>query len=293
MIAGEATASMTRKVPTVREIVEASLSASAPALKDRTVRGYRQIYDKRVLPWFGSRRVNAVTRADVQTWVTALHGAGLSPATVHHHYVALKKAFRFAQQDRLIAYNPCDGVKLPKAATVGDFAPRFLTAAEAERIAARLDATAPPYGLLVRFAAYTGLRAGELTGLRVRDLNLKAGHVEVRQTLARIGGVWKVSTPKSARSSRNCRSWSGLWCATSGSTSSPTRTALTLTRCCGRGGYRDRIWSRSIGCWIPARCCGTTYDRRSRPRDWPRCDSTTSGTRSPRSCSRRASLRTR
>ena len=177
--------------------------ASAPALKDRTVRGYRQIYDKRVLPWFGSRRVNAVTRADVQTWVTPLHGEGLSPATVHHHYVALKKAFRFAQQDRLITYNPCDGVKLPKAATVGDFAPRFLTAAEVERIAARLDATAPPYGLLVRFAAYTGLRAGELTGLRVRDLNLKAGHVEVRQTLARIGGVWKVSTPKSARSSRN------------------------------------------------------------------------------------------
>jgi integrase len=53
------------------------------------------------------------------------------------------------------------------------------------------------------FAAYTGLRAGELTGLRVRDLNLAAGHVEVRQTLARIGGEWKISTPKSARSSRN------------------------------------------------------------------------------------------
>jgi len=48
-----------------------------------------------------------------------------------------------------------------------------------------------------------GLRAGELTGLRVRDLNLTAGHIEVRQTLARIGGVWKTSTPKSAHSSRN------------------------------------------------------------------------------------------
>ena len=137
------------------------------------------------------------------TWVTALHGEGLSPATVHHHYVALKKAFRYAQHDRLIAFNPCDGVKLPKAATVNDFAPRFLTAAEVERVAARLDATAAPYGLLVRFAAFTGLRAAELTGLRMRDLNLTAGHVEVRQTLARIGGEWKVSTPKSARSSRN------------------------------------------------------------------------------------------
>ncbi|NYI41100.1 hypothetical protein [Demequina lutea] len=87
-----------------------------------------------------------MTRADVQTWVTALDGEGLSPATVHHHYVALKKAFRFAQWDRLIAFNPCDGVKLPKVATVDDFAPRFLTAAEVERVSARLDATAAPYG---------------------------------------------------------------------------------------------------------------------------------------------------
>jgi len=47
-------------------------------------------------------------------------------------------------------------------------------------------------------AAYTGLRAAELTGLRVRDLNLKAGHVEVRQTLQHIQGEWQVGTPKSS-----------------------------------------------------------------------------------------------
>lgn len=42
-----------------------------------------------------------------------------------------------------------------------------------------------------------------MTGLRVQDLNLAARHVEVHQTHARIGGVWKTSTPKSAGSSRN------------------------------------------------------------------------------------------
>lgn len=86
---------------------------------------------------------------------------------------------------------------------MADFAPRFLTASEVERVAARLDATAAPYELLVRFAAFTGLQDAELKGLRVRDPNLAAAHVEVRQTLARIGGEWKVSTPKSARSSRD------------------------------------------------------------------------------------------
>lgn len=199
---GGTTDLLVRNTKTVRDVVEASLIASRPGLKDRTYRSYVSIYNYRVLPAFGDRKIGAVTRAEVQAWVTALHGEGLSAATVHHHYVSLKKAFRYALDDRLIAYSPCDGVRLPKPATRETFAPVFLTTPQVEALAARLD-LAHPYGLLLRFAAYTGLRAGELTGLRVRDLNLKAGHVEVRQTLQRIGGEWRKGTPKSARSSRN------------------------------------------------------------------------------------------
>ena len=128
-----------------------------------------------------------------------LAASGLAAATVHHHYVALKKAFRHAIHDRLLTYNPCDGVKVPKPQTVTEFEPVFLTVAQIEAIAQRLDGQAP-YGLMVRFAAYTGLRAGELAGLRVRDLDLAHGHVNVRQTVQRIQGEWVVGTPKSKRS---------------------------------------------------------------------------------------------
>jgi len=159
------------------------------------------IYRNRVLPTFGKRKVTEVTRADVQAWVTALHGEGLAPQTVHHCYVSLEKAFRYAQDDRLISYNPCDSIRLPKNADAHDFAPVFLTPSEVETLAQHLD-TLAPYALLLRFAAYTGLRAAEITGLRIRDLNLKAGHVEVRQTLQRIDGEWQVGTPKSKRSTR-------------------------------------------------------------------------------------------
>jgi len=199
---GATTAPLVRRVLTVTQVVEASLEASRPGLKERTHRSYVSIYRNRVLPTFGKRKVTEVTRADVQGWVTALHGEGLAPQTVHHCYVALKKAFRYAQDDRLISYNPCDSIRLPKNADAHAFAPVFLTPAEVETLASYLDAVAQPYGLLVRFAAYTGLRAAEITGLRVRDLNLKAGHVEVRQTLQRIDGAWQVGTPKSRRSTR-------------------------------------------------------------------------------------------
>lgn len=199
---GESTDALTRNGKTVRDVVEASLEASRPALKQRTYLGYRRIYDNRVLPRFGKRKVSSLTRADVQSWVNELAGEGLAPATVHHHYVALQKAMRHAQHDRLIVHNPCDGVRLPKSHAADGFKPVFLSAAEVEALAAVLD-TQHPYGLILRFAAYTGLRAGELVALRVGDLNLKAGHVEVRRTLQRISGEWVLGTPKSARSTRN------------------------------------------------------------------------------------------
>jgi integrase len=199
---GNTTDLLVKNGKTVRQVIEASLAASKHELKPRTYNGYVAIYDNRILPKFGARKVGTLTRSDVQAWVGELHAAKLSPATVHHHYVALKKALRHALDDRLISYNPCDGVRLPKAHNADGFKPVFLTAAQVENLADLLDFQRP-YGLLVRFAAYTGLRAGELTGLRIRDLNLKAGHVEVRQTLQHIAGEWVVGTPKSARSTRN------------------------------------------------------------------------------------------
>ncbi|MBG0717566.1 site-specific integrase [Microbacterium sp. 2C] len=60
-----------------------------------------------------------------------------------------------------------------------------------------------PYDVLVRFMAYTALRAGEVAGPRVRDVDLAAGHVSVRQTAQHIAGEWVFGTPKSRRSSRD------------------------------------------------------------------------------------------
>ena len=62
----------------------------------------------------------------------------------------------------------------------------------------------PVYALVVRFAAYTGLRPGELEALRIRDINFMHRHVEVRrqvQFAPREG--WSYITPKSAAGSRD------------------------------------------------------------------------------------------
>jgi integrase len=200
---GEVTVPLTQSRVTVADVVAASLSASEPGLKPRTYDSYVRLYNGRILPEFGHKRVATVNRADVQAWVTRLAREGLAPATVQHCYVAMRKAMKHALHDRLIGYDPCAGVKLPKDhQSDAHFVPAFLSVAQIDTATERLRECAP-YDLMVRFMAFTGLRAGEVAGLRVRDVDLSAGHVSVRQTAQHIKGEWVYGTPKSRRSSRD------------------------------------------------------------------------------------------
>ncbi|MCJ1686209.1 site-specific integrase [Rathayibacter sp. VKM Ac-2927] len=200
--AGASTEPLAGRGKTFEAVLDASLAARSPRLKATTYEGYVLLYKARVVPHFGKQRIAAVTSEHVEKWIAGLIDQGLSTNTVRNHYVAVSKVFRYAVRHRLISHNPCDAVQVPRAGTAEDFAPVFLSAAQVASIAAALDAVAP-HGTAVRFAAQTGLRSAEITGLRIRDVNLGAGHVQVRQTLKRLNGVWTVGTPKSARSTRN------------------------------------------------------------------------------------------
>ena len=79
---------------------------------------------------------------------------------------------------RRLLRNPAAGVRSPRISPEM----QFLSAAEVEQLA---EAIPPPYGLLVRFAAYTGLRAGEIAALRVKRLDLLRGTVRVSSRPAR------------------------------------------------------------------------------------------------------------
>jgi integrase len=77
----------------------------------------------------------------------------------------------------------------------------FLSPAEVERLATVLDAN-PPYGLMVRLAADTGLRAGEMAALRVRDIDLLHKEVRVHQNMTHTSTGYVIDTPKTANSRR-------------------------------------------------------------------------------------------
>jgi hypothetical protein len=69
----------------------------------------------------------------------------------------------------------------------------FLDAVQVEQLAEAID---PRYRLLVLVGAYTGLRPGEITGLKVKRLDLLRGKIEVAEALSEVDGKLIWGTPK-------------------------------------------------------------------------------------------------
>ncbi len=130
--------------------------------------------------------------------VEARIAAGASPRTVRHALMLLHKCYQDAAADGTVEWNPCDRVRPPK---VEPHEPTIWTEEETARF---LDAArGSRYGVLFLVAATTGLRLGEVLGLRWQDLDPEAGALRVRQSVSRPkGGGFVLVPPKSAMSRR-------------------------------------------------------------------------------------------
>jgi integrase len=149
-----------------------------------------------VLPTFGDHALTGVGNAEVRAWLAAMLDAGLSPATARKAYSALNQMLRAAVADRRIAFNPCQDVPLPSAASAEQ---RFLSREEVETLVASIE---PRFSALVLLAAYGGMRFGELAGLRRKRVDVLRGRVTVAETLTDVNGVLSFGPPKTKRSRR-------------------------------------------------------------------------------------------
>ncbi|MEV6207025.1 tyrosine-type recombinase/integrase [Kitasatospora sp. NPDC051914] len=187
---------------TVAQVVEACIKAGEVELKARTIDGQRAILRNHIAPALGQRRIGSLRARDVEKWVAKL-AEKLSPGTVRVIYNVLNKAAKYAIRHEWLVVNPCSGVALPKDRSEVVDDRHFLTPLQVAALAEALSEKQEWFGLLVRMAAFTGLRAGELAALRVGDVNLLRGEVQVRRTVRRGKGEWLYTSPKSKKSVRD------------------------------------------------------------------------------------------
>lgn len=144
-----------------------------------------------ILPAFGARPISHIEQVDVRRFIADLLATGMAPKTLQKVRLVLRQVFETARGSGAIRSNPCQGIRIPRAHAKE---PIFLSPEQVKRLA---QATRPPYDLLVRFAAATGLRPSEICGLRVRRLNLLKRTVEVAEALTVVGGRIEEGPPES------------------------------------------------------------------------------------------------
>jgi integrase len=165
--------------------------ATTVHLRPSTRRGYRTALNARVRPRFERTPVGAIDRTVVKEFVSQLAADGLAAKTIANTALVLRLVLQEAVEGGSIKENPASGLRLPIARRQE---PHFLTVDEVNRLVA---ATRQPYGFLILFASYTGLRPSELCGLRIGRLDLLRSKVEVSETLMQIDGATVIGPTKS------------------------------------------------------------------------------------------------
>ena len=167
-------------------------------LKPRTVAGYRAIAADRLVPRFGELPVSALSKSAIRSYLAEMAAEGRAAQTIRNVFFALRSSLHIAVENGYLRSNPCDGIRLPSSAHSGAEM-TFLDPAGIERLAEELP---EPYPVLIRFAAYTGLRAGEIAALTVADLDLLRCKLHVHASVSTVGRNSQThrSTTKTGRS---------------------------------------------------------------------------------------------
>jgi len=168
--------------------------------KRSTLGEYRSYLRIHLGPFFGNAALDKVTPGRVEAFIAAKRREGSATKSILNYLGLLHSIFDFAERRGLARRNPVKNVDKPeRPGQTPDI--RFLDDTEMDALidAVPDDARGATERTLYLTAAMTGLRQGELLGLRWQDIDWPAGRVRVRRSFVR----GEFGTPKSRRSSRS------------------------------------------------------------------------------------------
>lgn len=160
-------------------------------LKGTTRQHYRKLLDNQILPTFADVPLKAINPPFVRKWHGSLPAD--RPTLRSHAYGLLRTVMQTALHDGEISANPVHIRGAGNTKRVTKIEPASLSELEA-LVTAMPDER---YRVMTLLAAWCGLRFGELTELRRKDIDPSGGVVKVRRAVSRVEGTYVVGTPKS------------------------------------------------------------------------------------------------
>ena len=163
-------------------------------VKENMLENYTYLARRHIIPEIGHTRLRDLKPEQVRRLYRKKLDSGLSNRTVQLIHTTLRKALQQALSDGILPRNVCEAVKAPRRVRkemrplTPEQARTFLEAAKGDRLQA-----------LYVLAITTGLREGELLGLRWADVNLEGGKLRVLRQLTRTKRGLSFTAPKRGR----------------------------------------------------------------------------------------------
>lgn len=168
-----------------------------PSIRASTYVRYDSLIRTHIVPLIGRAPISDLQPSVLQNLYTNLEKSGASPRTREFVHAVMHKAFKQALRLGYVQRNICDAVQKPRVPRKAmkcwsqEDANLFLSENSDDRF----------YALYV-LALTTGLRQGELFGLKWEDIDFRGPSLAVRRSVTEINGILSTDEPKTAKGRR-------------------------------------------------------------------------------------------
>ena len=168
-------------------------------LREHTMRTKKYIVELKILPYFGNKRVNDITAADIRQWQNELIKMGYSPTYLKTINNQLSAIFNYAVRYYDLKSNPC-----AKAGSMGKSKAEEMDFWAGEEFRKFIDSVMNKRLSYMAFMTlyWTGMRLGELLALNPKDVDLEKRTISIIKSYQRIGKKDVIIPPKTPKSKR-------------------------------------------------------------------------------------------
>ncbi|WP_207695300.1 site-specific integrase [Enterococcus sp. DIV0212c] len=150
-------------------------------VKETTFSVYSGVINNYLLLYFNKKRLTKINVADVQEFIEYLEKLQLSSGYIRNIFHILKVCLREAEKKGYINQNPCIGSTLPKTKIKTVQALTMKEQRKLELVAFQTKTCSP-----IILALYSGMRIGEISGLKWSDIDFDQETIHVQRTVYRI-----------------------------------------------------------------------------------------------------------
>lgn len=174
-------------------------------VKPTTYSNYARLIKRHIIPNLGSLKLQKITHTTIQDFVYQLARQKFASGTIRNVFNIIKKSLNVAVRQHYLIENPCENTVLPKTTTKKVNALTLYEQRKLEQFSLNEKECSP-----VILALYSGMRIGEISGLKWEDIDFDKNLIYVKRTITRITNekttIRKTmlisGTPKSSTSER-------------------------------------------------------------------------------------------